>query len=69
MKLFFSLFAAAIAAPVSAEIYFKEQFNDDVSFDVLPINSFAEWFDEKQYTWKSDFAKERDGRRPQIMRG
>ncbi len=35
MKLFFSLFAAAIVAPVSAEFYFKEQFNDDVSFDVL----------------------------------
>jgi hypothetical protein len=32
MKLFYSLFAAALAAPaVSAEIYFKEQFNDDVS--------------------------------------
>jgi hypothetical protein len=35
MKLFFPLFAAAIAAPVSAEFYIKEQFNDDVSFVVL----------------------------------
>jgi len=35
MKLFFPLFAAAIAAPVSAEFYLKEQFNDDVSFVVL----------------------------------
>jgi hypothetical protein len=32
MKLLYSLFATALAAPaVSAEIYFKEQFNDDVS--------------------------------------
>jgi hypothetical protein len=35
MKLFFPLFAAAIAAPVSAEFYLKEQFNDDVSFAVM----------------------------------
>ena len=35
MKLFFPLFAAAIAAPVSAEFYLKEQFNDDVSFTVM----------------------------------
>lgn len=31
MKLLYPLFTAAIAAPVSAEVYFKEQFNDDVS--------------------------------------
>ncbi len=43
MKLFFSLFAAAIAAPVSAEIYFKEQFNDDVSVHVLPIGAVVDW--------------------------
>lgn len=42
MKLFFALFAAAVAAPVSAEIYFKEQFNDDVSFHVLPINAVVD---------------------------
>ncbi len=46
MKLFFSLFAAAIAAPVSAEVYFKEQFNDDVSVEVLSLNAIADWANE-----------------------
>jgi len=35
MKLLFPLFAAAITAQVSAEVYFKEQFNDDVSIVVV----------------------------------
>jgi len=50
MKLFFSLFAAAIAAPVSAEIYFKEQFNDDgwterwtISSDWKSKSELGEW--------------------------
>jgi hypothetical protein len=35
MKLLYPLFAAGITAQVSAEVYFKEQFNDDVSSDVV----------------------------------
>ena len=41
MKIFFSIFAAAVAAPVSAEIYFKEQFNDDVSFHTCFLTTLA----------------------------
>jgi len=39
MKLFYSLFAAAAVAPVSAEIYFKEQFNDDAWKDRWTVSS------------------------------
>jgi len=31
----FGLFALALVAPATADVYFKEQFNDDVSFGIL----------------------------------
>ena len=37
----FSLFAtAALAVPTAAEIYLKEQFNDDVSIDFANVASY-----------------------------
>lgn len=50
MKLLFSLFTAALAAPASAEVYFKEQFNDDgwtdrwtVASDWKSKSELGEW--------------------------
>jgi len=33
----FGLFALALVAPATADVYFKEQFNDDVSFDMIQL--------------------------------
>ena len=43
MRICYALFTAALVAPVAADVYFKEQFNDDVSlswFDLLGWSLF-----------------------------
>ena len=61
MRICYALFTAALVAPVAADVYFKEQFNDDVSlswFDLLgwSLRNFA-----MLATWKLDIEKDRCG--------
>jgi hypothetical protein len=39
-----AVIAATCAAPAVAEIYMKEQFNDDVSEKILPIHYQRSWW-------------------------
>ena len=46
MRICYALFTAALVAPVAADVYFKEQFNDDVSLS---------WFDLLGWSLRKNF--------------
>ena len=63
MRICYALFTAALVAPVAADVYFKEQFNDDVSlswFELLGWSPTRPIF-AMLATWKLDIEKDRCG--------
>ena len=67
MRICYALFTAALVAPVAADVYFKEQFNDDVSLSWFDLLGWSPTGEEGLHifailaTWKLDIEKDMCG--------